>query len=419
MDFSFVRRLSADASGEDDDRAAALKNSITEGSSRLFGSVMAKKTGLLDGLSSKFDQVTQVLGADEQEVTKPTPPNATGSNTANSGYPSTAATSTPPPRPKSRVPPPKPPAPSMASRMNGQLPRQYSADTSSIGANNRSPASRAAGLGKQGRQCTMPAYTSHPSDDSSYQSSLGRSGILAGIPSLAKNKADGQNSTSDPRGTYSVSEVLTEVRPEAIDSSPKKTPYSNYDTNSSTTEVSVVTDATSPYSSPYSSPYAKTTSYNSGSNHVPHDTNYKPSTTSGDELMSGISYSTTSKAPTSDTSTLLAPQQKDKDLLVITPTSGAALPMPSIKPTKSGERGGYISDGDGDSSATEGCDEVLSDPEDLDYNGELNPADTDGLCSAEGGRPMKVNFSSEGLDDLSKECLTFMEGFVEKIFAAE
>ena len=359
MDFSFVRRSSRDASGEEGDRAAALKNSITEGSSRIFGSVMAKKTGLLDGLSSKFDQV---FNSDEQDVPKPSPSGAESSMPFDYTSPySTITAPQKPIHPKSRVPPPKPPAPSRASRSNGQTPRQYSADTSSIGSGRSSP--RVDGnLGKHGRQVTMPAYTTHPNDE--YKVNLGRSGIMAGIPSLAKTFPEAPSG----KESYAVNGILNEIRPEAIDSSPKK----SYNTTN-TTEVSVVTDTFASYSSPYTSASAEC------SPHYTSSSCDRSLPASGSEFPSrNVSNTEPKRSSTAEHTPYLTTHARDKDLLVITPTSGAALPMPSIKPTQSDPIGsGYESDG-GDSSATEGCDEVLSDPEDLDYDGDLGGEVIDG-----------------------------------------
>ena len=59
-----------------------LKSSFTEGSSRIFGSVMGAKKGLFDGISSTFDQVVNIVGNAEE---------GQGSTTA-SGEPSAQCT---------------------------------------------------------------------------------------------------------------------------------------------------------------------------------------------------------------------------------------------------------------------------------------------------------------------------------------
>ena len=454
MDFPFGRRSSRDAGGEED-ITTSLRSSITEGSSKLFGSVMAKKTGLLDGLSSKFDQVTNVLGDQEGQKTKTT---VESGETRDTFGESSAETHS---RPKSRVPPPKPPAPSAHSRLNGQLSRQYSADPGSLSRGSQSPSlGRSAGsLGKQGRQVSLPAHATVP-DTSSF---LGRSGVLDGIPSLANRSSKpatppppskptrtGTSYSPPTQKPYSaVSDIVAEIRPEQLDSKTTTT----YDNSGTTEEVSVITDSTNSsgysdrfsskpggYNSPYTTGTVQQPSYTPVSYNT--DARSKDSTQiksaipslnskiTGSDLLPGIpcapsnhgtynaSPPASTKAAVDDSASFLAPRANDRDLLVITPTSGAALPMPAIEPVIKTKKNmdGYNSD---DSSATEGCDEIASEPEeDLDYNGEIEGGAAGGDV-ASSAVSYRSNFNSDWLDDISKECLEFMNGFVEKIFTAQ
>jgi hypothetical protein len=45
-----------------DEATKALKSSFTESSTKLFGSVMDAKRGLFSGITSKFDQVANIVG---------------------------------------------------------------------------------------------------------------------------------------------------------------------------------------------------------------------------------------------------------------------------------------------------------------------------------------------------------------------
>lgn len=60
-----------------DEATKALKSSLTEGSSKLFGSVMDAKRGLFGGITSTFDHVVNIVGGPD-DASKA----ATGSSTS-------------------------------------------------------------------------------------------------------------------------------------------------------------------------------------------------------------------------------------------------------------------------------------------------------------------------------------------------
>ncbi|KAK2189792.1 hypothetical protein NP493_96g00001 [Ridgeia piscesae] len=136
----------------------------------------------------------------------------------------------------------------------------------------------------------------------------------------------------------------------------------------------------------------------------------------GADLLPGIP-----RVPSTGSVTFLAPQQPPADLLAITPTSGQALPMPSLEPTRRRSDAEEIfddSDG-GDSEATEGCDES-PDAEDgygreEDYGGPMFRSGS--VCSE---RSWSSALSNENdVDELTLRCMNFMKEFVAKVFDSE
>ena len=132
MDTPFTRQSSRDA----------LRSSITEGSSRIFGSVMGAKRGLIGGLTSTFDQVVNIVGGGDDDDTAVAGRSAAGGGVKDAqqspptdGTAAAAATASggggvgvQPPKSK----PPKPPAPMSRQRSdlnvnNGSV-KQFAAD---------------------------------------------------------------------------------------------------------------------------------------------------------------------------------------------------------------------------------------------------------------------------------------------------
>ena len=136
----------------------------------------------------------------------------------------------------------------------------------------------------------------------------------------------------------------------------------------------------------------------------------------GTDLLPGIP-----RVPSAGSATFLAPRQPPPDLLAITPTSGQALPMPSLEPTRRRSDTDEIfddSDG-GDSEATEGCDES-PDP-DAAYGREDDYGEpifrSGSICS---DRSWSSALSNENdVDELTLRCMNFMKEFVAKVFDNE
>ena len=135
----------------------------------------------------------------------------------------------------------------------------------------------------------------------------------------------------------------------------------------------------------------------------------------GSDLLPGIP-----RVPSSTNTDLLNPatQTSRSDLLAITPTSGAALPIPGIDPTPAGARRGMehdaneiYDDSDADSVATEGCDEHVNDD---DYNDDI--CDAELLKSGSAASDLSWSSNDSQLDAKSKECMEFMKNYVMKIF---
>lgn len=63
-----------------DEATRALKSSLTEGSSKLFGSVMDAKRGLFGGITSTFDHVVNIVGGPEDGSKAATSGSGSGEN---------------------------------------------------------------------------------------------------------------------------------------------------------------------------------------------------------------------------------------------------------------------------------------------------------------------------------------------------
>jgi len=131
----FNRQASRDLLMSAEDKGRTFKSSLTEGSTRLFGSVMDAKKGILGGITSKFDQVVNIVGGgeegeeQEQEQKKDAAqisPNISDANTGlvqgNTGEGLTEE------RTIAKTRPPKPPAPMNRQRSdleaNGKVVKQ-------------------------------------------------------------------------------------------------------------------------------------------------------------------------------------------------------------------------------------------------------------------------------------------------------
>ena len=145
---------------------------------------------------------------------------------------------------------------------------------------------------------------------------------------------------------------------------------------------------------------------------VPQNTNTS-STLNSSDLLPGIP-----RVPSHNNTDLLNPTQTDPnsaDLLAITPTSGAALPI-AIDPTPASNRSmdgdaqEIYDDSDADSVATEGCDEEI---QDVEYD-EMQEGNI--LRSGSAASDMSWTSNDSHLDQKSRECMEFMRDYTKKIF---
>jgi hypothetical protein len=341
MDRVFGRRSSQEAFGSEDDSEASggvaqLRSSITEGSSRIFDSVLAKKNGLFDGISSKFDQVLKIGDSVDEPSQSPTvkSPPYTSSDSSN--------------RPAKKLPPPRPARPNV----NG---RQYSVDS----------------------------YTDSPPRTP---------------PPRPQKAASVCYDQYNPNKRWSVdkSSDLGNKAPEynrRASSGVPGNPFREAVGNPFTTEA--VPNVKSPPPGNLGGPFFEDKAAAS------------MDLMGGSNLIPGIPQSVNSDGG------LMAPQQRD--LLAITPTMSETLPMP-VEPSQVTsrhklERCHTDGSGDGNSSATEGCDDVANTNDFADY-------DHDGSMFRSGSVGSENSWSSADsqMDETNRECMEFMKSFVQKIF---
>ena len=328
MDFSSIgRRLSQDHSWDGeaaDARAAALKASLSEGSSRLMSSVRATKKDIFGGLSSRLDQVQNALkgvagepsgGGREGEL----PPASPGAA----------------PRRESRPKPQKPPPPKLTRRttVNG--------------------------------------------------------GIYDGVTDASSTES--ARVRVRPNMTISFDEPLySQTTSLPVDNNnagaPERKPFRN------------------PFLDDYMSDVSSSASPNVVADvHATNVTNLVPDVACA-------------PCPPPQAAGFLA-TARPADLLAITPTSGEALPLPGIKPTVPVKRDSQeiYDDSDGDSEATEGCDDTP----------DRDPYGTDVECAGPLFRSGSVGsdkswtstFSNDSHpDEVTEQSMAFMKEFVARIF---
>ena len=355
----FLRKGSAPAM----ERGSKIRSSLTEGSSRLFGSVMAKKNGLFDGISTKIDQVQSALslgGESDGEM------EASEGATAASPQTPNAKTSPGVSSPVTKKPqrPPAPPRMDSRTSVNGG-PRQSFSDMPSSPGPMSPPASTI--------NFDEPLYPADQHPNPMSTSMTGPSGrptrnnpflndnmVNRGDASAVSAEVPGQ------RGPPQIPRVAPPpVNPRASDGRPR------------------------------------------GADNV---------------FSGGFSLGGSGGQPRGGGGGgFLAPSPQD--LLAITPTSGEALPMPDIEPEQAkirptrdgrpGEPGDYYDDSDDDSVATEGCDEF---PEPGDYAGVEGGDDSTLFRSGSVGSDLSWSSNDSQLDELSVECMEFMKAFLQKMF---
>lgn len=352
MDRVFGRRSSQEAYGSEDDSEASgvsqLRSSITEGSSRIFDSVLAKKNGLFDGISSKFDQVLKIgdsldESSPSQSPTVKSPP-----------YNTTSSDSKPAAK---RPPPPRPARPNV----NG---RQFSVD-SYTDSPPRTPPPRP-------QKAASVCYDQYNPDKRwSFDKSADVNWSNTGNKAPEYNRRASSGVPGNPFREAVGNPFTTDAEPKV-----KSPPPADFGGPFSGGKQGADMDLMG------------------GSNPIP-----------------GISQAANSDIGGG----LMAPQQRD--LLAITPTMSETLPMP-VEPsqyTSTGrhklERSHTDGSGDGNSSATEGCDDVANTNDFADY-------DHDGSMFRSGSVGSENSWSSADsqMDETNRECMEFMKGFVGKIF---
>ena len=463
MEFPFGRQTSKDSLlGKTGEAGRRFGSSITTGSSRLFDSVMSKKNGLFDGISSgitsTIDRVSTISGV-------------TGGEDEEEGAAAAAAQSAPsPPAPHGREqmpphhreqvqPPPQQPPPSgpqapserrspsqsrqpqpapRSSRPPVQkqesappIPAQRPPPRKPISSTNRPPPARPSrppapgrgksngsirgqpGPGRFSRQQTAPADfdPSGASEAANEQEALGpRYGRRSGSVDLDQDSGF-QDSSAAGSNTSPPGAEITSTRI-------SRNPFldnPDHECSQVLTEAEVYQGTARVKISPN-----PMDSVVSEFDPTP-KTNRMAQGMLGSDLLPGIP-----RVPSNNTALLAAPQQpgSGRDLLAITPTSGEALPMPSLEPTidrRHSDVDEIYDDSDGDSEATEGCDEV-ADPEDYggtDYDYGAAGGDNifrSGSVGSDAGS-WHSNLSSESqLDDTARTCRDFMKQFVTKVF---
>lgn len=314
-------------------KSSELRSSLTEGSSRLLGSVIDTKASLVDGISSKFDKVVKLTSGSE-----PAEASETGEGAARTPEPgsTTAALAVSSPT---------------AGHQNG-------AAATVTGSVSHSTAAA---------DCIVDAYVRDSYKDSGRR-----------------------------RTNPFLNEDLADVNPFAED-------------------VTVATGETE----------------NSNSTNSSY---YNPFRSADNSAHTTMSYYGAG-AGTGDGSRLTAARPVDP--FAITPTSEQALPKPALEPKRVQRASTGGDESDGDSESTEGCDENPEDPGDDDFDGgsqdvggrmaDLGLAEArrlddgkSGLASS-GSRFSDLSWSSSinedaPMDDLSRQSMEFMRGFVAKVF---
>ncbi|KAK2156010.1 hypothetical protein LSH36_224g07014 [Paralvinella palmiformis] len=405
MEFPFGRQTSRDSlRSKTEEAGRSLRSSITSGSSRLFDSVMSKKNGIFDGISSgitsTIDQVKTIGGAGTDDDEEAVPdrrrtsedassertPSESGSTHTPTRQPHPKAT---PPGGQPQIPQPAPrrsrspvqepggrPAPPQpAQRKQPQQPPHKPTRPSTTKPPPARPARPPApsrgkvngsirgqpGPGRFSRQQTAPADfdpsgTSTDAFDSPQSPNRRQYSLRSGSVDMDRDAEtrffDGEAAAAAPTNPDVPGPDITSTRI-------SRNPFLDNPDHECT---QVLTEAEVYPASRGSRPEANSTL----SDLDPIGTSAKQASGSllGTDLLPGIP-----RVP-SNNMALLAPSQQheSRDLLAITPTSGEALPMPSIEPTTHRRTSDteIYDDSDGDSVATEGCDEA-PDPE--DYGG--------------------------------------------------
>ncbi len=373
MDFSFGRKGSKDAEGEeekksfkdsfagiteggaklfrrlslsqDEEGGSSIKDSITEGSTRLLGSLGAKKEGLFNGISGITNKFDQVLGKGEGEagstppLTSPKSPPGSQQRTPDSSAQRT-------PERKSSLtrgdgPPPRPPPIRQDSRSSMKGPPKPPP-----------PKFNKAGSNGSVKQYSTESLPQSPPQSAGYSS--GGSGSGYGSP-----RAQQQGPRTNPFEKTSPPPTFDQARQNQF----------TYEA-ASTTRTPAAGSEYNQYGDPTAAPSS---------------------------AMRGAPVGGSAGGG------LAAPNQ---DLLVITPTSQERLPDP-VKPNRD--------DSDADSSATEGCDDIV-DPSDFD----IVDASLDMFRTGSVGSETDWTEPNENnLDPQAAECVIFMRHFVNKIFMAD
>lgn len=402
----FGRQTSREALEE---TTRSIKSSLTEGSSRIFGSVMGAKRGLIGGITSTFDQVVNIVGGSEEAEGGSSVAGAAEAQPPRDGA---QQQQQPPMRPKPK--PPKPPAPVTRQRsdidVNGTV--------------------KQCDGGRVSRQNTVPvgcvvAQTAAAGDE------CPPTETTSGPPDFADGKQRRKIDAKPPLKRRNTNPFMDDYDPAAVEpdyaaggggppapatagggGGVPLVPDVGHSDDTGSCGVKVA--PTQRYSEPSeawnsrdaSGPPNSSDAVSSLLPGIPNIVRGRVDEGGGGEGGRGCAASSLSTS--------------NRDLLAMTPTSGASLPDPQILP----ERRRQATDSDADSEGTEGCDDQL------DEEDQLAAADEDATGGVGGGGLMLKSGSrnsdqswgcsgggeDEGMDAVSAECIEFMKYFVQKIF---
>lgn len=404
MALPFGRQTSREALEE---TTRSIKSSLTEGSSRIFGSVMGAKRGLIGGITSTFDQVVNIVGGSEEAEGG----GSVAAGTSEAQPPKDDAPPVPPPpqQPVRQKPkPPKPPAPVTRQRSdvdaNGTV-KQF--DGGRVSRQNTVPVGSVVQTGTD--DCCPPQSTE-----------------TSGQPDFADGKQRRKIDAKPPLKRRNTNPFMDDYDPSAVEpdyAAGGGPPTAAGGGGGGGGEVPLVADVGSEDTGGCGVKVAPTQRYSEPSE-AWNSRDVGPPTSSDtvSSLLPGIPTNVRGRVDEGGrgcgVSSLSAP---NRDLLAMTPTSGAALPDPQIVP----ERRRQATESDADSEGTEGCDD------ELDEEDQLAAAEDDADTGGGGGGGMMLKSGSrnsdqswgcsggaedEGMDSVSAECIEFMKYFVQKIF---
>ena len=388
MDFTFGRQSSKDFLLK---KSESLKSSISGGSSRIISSASDVKNGLFGGITSmqsKIDQLSHKISTGSMDIED------SGEKTVD--QPDAAVQ-----RAKQR--PKKPPLPKRISEgsLNGSI-KQYNSSREQEGPKKRirAPSGEAINFDE-------------PLND--------REGIVQNVGAVASNQEQARDyvQTNHRPPTTGIHNPFMNDSQEQI-----STVFAEVHTGTSEVAPPAINVSDSNHKRPDLMQRRQTNPFIDIEEPVQPtaSTQDQPSGALGSDLLPGIP-----RVPSQPKTEFLNPSPDEKDLFAITPSSGEALPIPGIKPAPAESEYADMNDmrdpneiyddSDGDSEATEGCDEVTEDG--LDYQDqETGGAGEAGDLLQSGSVSSDLSWcsSDSNMDELSRECMSFMKDYVTKIF---